>query len=215
MTSTPHHSRIPNQAQILDDLRARREQALAEFFEEFRQRLRRIVSFRLDQRLGGRVSHSDVLQETFVRAAQRLDHYLNQPDMPLFVWLRLEVQQQLIEIHRKHLTAEKRDVRREVTRLGHAETGQTSVALAAHLVADLTSASQIVRRAEQTLWLEKTLSEMNPLDQEVIALRHFEELSNEETAQVLQITPAAASKRYLRALLRLREITEAANRELE
>ena len=58
--------------------------------------------------------------------------------------------------------------------------------------------------------LEKSLADMNELDREVIALRHFEELSNIETAKILEIEPSAASKRYLRALKKLREIMETA-----
>lgn len=199
---------LPSQSQIISQLQTDREQALAVFFEMVRQRLQRVVGFRLDHRLGGRVSHSDVIQETYVRAAKRIDHYLKQPDMPFFVWLRLEVQQQLIEIHRMHFGAEKRDVRREVSMLGFTNSEQTSVAIAAQLVGQMTSPSELYRRAEQMAWLEKTLNEMNEMDREVIALRHFEELSNEETARILEITPTAASKRYLRALKKLREISE-------
>ncbi|GEM_PF-164494 len=201
---------LPDQNHIVSALQRDREQALAIFFEMVRQRLSRIVGFRLDARLAGRISQSDVIQETFVRASKRIDHYLAQPAMPFFVWLRLEVQQQLIELHRMHFNAEKRDVRREVSMLGHVDAGQTSVALAARLAADMTSPSQLFRRAEQVAWLEQTLGNMNEVDREVIALRHFEELNNEETAEVLQITTAAASKRYLRALKRLREICQQA-----
>ena len=121
--------------------------------------------------------------------------------------LTLEVQQQLVDIHRHHFGAEKRDIRKEVA-VVKPQAGQTSMALAAHLVAQLTSVSQLFERAEQIASVEKTLEEMNELDREVIALRHFEELSNIETAEVLGIQPAAASKRYLRALKRLREIME-------
>lgn len=202
---------LPSQSVIVDRLSREREQALAHFFQLVRERLNRIVGFRLDHRLGGRVSQSDVIQETFVRAVKRLDHYLTHPDMPFFVWLRLEVQQQLIELHRMHFGAEKRDVRREVAILGHAHSGQTSMAIAAQLAAQMTSPSELFRRAEKIAWLEKTLNDMNELDREVIALRHFEELSNEETARLLNITPTAASKRYLRALKRLREISQSSS----
>ena len=200
---------LPELSEIRQRLELTREEALADFFSVVRERLKRIVSFRLDYRLGGRVSHSDVLQDTYVRAAQRIDSFLAKPDMPFFVWLRLEVNQRLQELHRHHFGAEKRDVRREITmqrQVGH--SGQTSVALAAHLVAQMTTPSGLIERAEQIHALEKSLNEMNELDREVIALRHFEELSNIETAEVIGINPAAASKRYLRALKRLREIMQ-------
>jgi RNA polymerase sigma-70 factor (ECF subfamily) len=203
---------ILDQTQILAYLRREGQKGLAVYFEQLKLRLTRIVAFRLDRRLGGRVSQSDVLQEAYVRAAKRLDHYLGQTDPPpLFVWLRMELQQQLIDTHRAHLATEKRDVRREIGMFGFADPNGTSRAMAFELSAQMTSPSQLLRRAEQLAWLESALNQMNDLDREVIALRHFEELSNEETAQVLQISPDASSKRYLRALKRLKDISAASN----
>ena len=199
---------LPVHDELLQELTSDREEALARFFSTVRERLARIIAFRLDYRLSGRVSESDVLQDTFVRAAQRIDSYLEKPDMPFFVWLRLEANQRLLELHRQHFGAEKRDVRREINLTHKPQANQTSLALAAHLVAQMTSASQIIERAEQISKLEATLNEMNELDREVIALRHFEELSNLETAEILNIEPAAASKRYIRALKKLREIMD-------
>ena len=201
---------LPERKEIVDALTADREEALAKYFFSVQDRLKRIVNFRLDYRLSGRVSESDVIQETYVRAAQRIDSFLAKDDMPFFVWLRLEVSQKLHEIHRHHFGAGKRDIRKEFSLRQQAETGRTSMALAAHIVAQMTSPSRLMERAEQIAVLEKTLGEMNELDREVIALRHFEELSNVETAKILEIEPAAASKRYLRALKRLKEIMESA-----
>lgn len=196
---------LPDQSELVNSLRQEGSDAFAEFFSCVRERLRRIIQFRLDYRLAGRVSESDVLQETYFRASQRLQRYLEHPEIPFFVWLRLETNQKLTEIHRHHFTAEKRDIRREVS-IKPAASSQTSLAIAANLVAQMTSASKLVERAEQIAKLEHTLNEMNEIDREVIALRHFEELSNVETAEVLNIQPDAASKRYFRALKRLREI---------
>ena len=201
---------LPGRDEIVSALTADREEALAKYFFSVQDRLKRIVNFRLDYRLSGRVSESDVIQEAYVRAAQRIDSFLAKDDMPFFVWLRLEVSQKLHEIHRHHFGAEKRDIRKELNLRHQADTGRTSMALAAHIVAQLTSPSRLMERAEQIAVLEKTLGGMNELDREVIALRHFEELSNIETARILEIEPAAASKRYLRALKRLRGIMESA-----
>ena len=198
---------LPEQPELLAQLRANREECFAEFFQQAKIRLQRIVHFRLDYRLRGRVSDSDVIQETYVRAAQRLDRYLKNPEVPFFVWLRTELNQKLIEVHRMHVSAGKRDVRKEQM-IHRANTGQTSIALAAHLVGKMTSASQLLERAEQIETLQLALEEMNEIDREVIALRHFEELSNVETAEILGIETSAASKRYLRALKRMREIFE-------
>lgn len=181
----------------------------ASVFSKMKERLRRIVKFRLDYRLAGRVSDSDVLQDCYLRAADRLNRFLDNPEFPFFVWLRMQVQQQVADVHRKHLLAEKRDARKEITLNAGAHrtpSNQTSMALAAHLVGQLTSASRLVERGEEIAALEKSLNEMNDMDREVIALRHFEELSSLETADVLGIEPAAASKRYVRALKRLKEI---------
>ncbi len=202
---------LPEQSEIVAALKSDGTEALARFFETAQPRLKRIVNFRLDYRLSGRVSESDVIQDTYVRAAKRIDSFLEkQESLPFFVWLRLEISQKLHEIHRHHFGAEMRDIRKEMKLGPTNDAGQTSMALAAHLVAQMTSPSRIVERAEQIAFLEQALNEMNELDREVIALRHFEELSNLETAEILKIQPAAASKRYLRALKKLREIMQTA-----
>ena len=189
----------------LRQMRGGSEEALAEVFSHYRERLRRIIRFRLDYRLAGRVSDSDVLQETFIAAAKRLGHYGEQEDMPPFLWLRLVAAQQLVDLHRQHLQAEMRDVRKEVS-IGQQASPHTSMAIAAQLAGPLTAVSEIVARAERIERLEKTLNAMDPMDREVIALRHFEELSNVETARVLGIEHSAASKRYVRAMARLAEL---------
>ena len=195
------------ESELLRLLKEGSENQFAEIFSAFKDRLRRIVQFRLDYRLASRVSDSDVIQECYVRAADRLDKFLENPEYPFFVWLRMQANQQVSDLHRKHLLAGKRDARKEIDLQSKPDhSNQTSVQLAAHLVAQLTSPSRLVQRSEEIAALEKSLNEMNEIDREVIALRHFEELSSNETAQVLGIEPAAASKRYVRALKRLKEI---------
>ena len=184
-------------------MRAGDTDALAQVFSCYRERLRRIVQFRIDYRLAGRVSDSDILQETFIAAAKRLEHFSSQKDLPAFLWLRLVANQELANLHRQHLGAAKRDARKEVSIDKGYDSGQTSMAIAAQLVGQLTAASAIVERAEQIQKLESALNEMEPLDREVIALRHFEELSNADTAKVLEIETAASSKRYIRAMGKL------------
>lgn len=187
-------------------MKAGNAEGLAAVFSEYRERLRRIVRFRLDYRLAGRVSESDVLQETYLAAAKRLEHFSKQADMPAFLWLRLLVGQQLVDLNRQHLQAEMRDVRKEVAFPAAGPSAHTSIAIAAQLVGKMTAVSEIVARAERIERLELTLNQMDDMDREVIALRHFEELSNIETAKVLAIEPAAASKRYVRAMARLAEL---------
>lgn len=190
---------------LIERMRRGDSQALADVFSHFRERLARIVQFRLDYRLAARISNSDVLQETYLAAANRLEHFGTQPEMPPFLWLRLLVGQQLIDLHRRHLKTEMRDARKEVS-IQQPVSPNTSLAIAAQLVVRMTAVSEIVERAERIERLEATLNAMDDLDREVIALRHFEELSNLETAEVLGIEPSAASKRYLRAMARLSQL---------
>jgi RNA polymerase sigma-70 factor (ECF subfamily) len=172
---------------------------------ESRQRLRRMVAFRLDHRLQGRIDPSDVLQDAYIEAWQDLQTYLRQPAMPFFLWLRGIAGNKLRELHRHHLGTQMRDPRREVSIDGAlAET--TTTALAAGLLGNLTRASEEAIRLETKLQLEDALNAMDPLDREVLALRHFEQLSPAETAQVLGIKEKAAGMRYVRSLRRLKEI---------
>jgi RNA polymerase sigma-70 factor (ECF subfamily) len=179
-------------------------------FERHQDRLRRMAMLRMDPRLQGRVSPSDVIQETYLQAAAALADYLRRPDAPFYFWLRGIARNKLLQLHRDHLRAEKRDARREATLESPADT--RSVALAAMLAADDTLPSAAADRSELQRHLRDALERLEPLDREVLALRHFEQLSNAETAELLEITPAAASKRYLRALERLKEILSPAER---
>src|SRR5262249_4156829 len=161
--------------------------ALGEVWDRYRERLRRLVRLRLDRRLQGRVDPSDVLQEAFLDFQARARDYVQQPDMPFFLWLRFLTGQRLQLIHRHHLGTQMRDAGREVSLQRGAMPQATSVSLAAQLLGRFTSVTQAVQRAEMQLILQEAINAMDPLDREILALRHFEELSNEETAQVLGI----------------------------
>jgi len=181
-------------------------EALAALFSEHRERLWRMIHFRMDRRLLGRVDADDVLQDAFLAAADRLPHYRDESSYSPFVWLRMVVLQTLTDMHRHHLGAQMRDVDREVDlRCGHYPLS-TTASLAALLVGNLTSPSQAAARAEILDQVERVIAAMDPLDREVLALRHFEELGNSEVAEVLGIQQKAASIRYVRALKRLRGI---------
>lgn len=182
---------------------------LAEAFSEYRERLLRTIRFRLDPILAGRVDPEDVLQEAWIAATGRIGHFLDHESLSLFVWLRLIVSQTLTDIQRRHLGAQMRDVYREASlhRPGFSRT--TSVSLVARLVGSMTSPSGAAVRQETARQLREALDSMDELDREVLALRHFEELSNSEVAEVLEIQPKAASIRYVRALRRLKTILAA------
>lgn len=158
--------------------------------------------FRLDRRLQGRLDASDVVQDVFAEASRRLDDYLDRPTVPFFVWLRTLAVQQLVTVHRRHFEADRRDARRDVP-LGD-EGLDSSAAIAAQLVANDTSPSEAALKTERADRLRQALALMDETDREVLALRHFEGLSNSETAAALGLTISAASKRYVRAAEKLR-----------
>ena len=201
---------MPDPAGELEELESRLrnadKQALAELFARHRERLWRMINFRLDRRLQGRIDPDDLLQESYLAAAQRLEHFRERPAMSAFVWLRLIASQTLVDAHRHHLGAKLRSAEREVALGDGHYRPTTSASLAIQLVEQLTSPSQLAIRAEVLQQVECAIAEMDPLDQEILALRHFEELTNSETAEVLGIQQKAASIRYVRALRRLKAI---------
>lgn len=180
------------------------QSALAEAFMEHRERLRRMVQLRMDRRVSGRVDPSDVLQEAFLDASRQLDQYLVDRPMSLFLWLRFLTGQRLMAIHRQHLGVQKRDARQETSLHRPAMPEADSLSLSFGLFGAMTSPSMAAIRGEMQAQLQAVVDGLDPLDREILALRHYEELSNQETAEELGITTAAASKRYIRALERLR-----------
>jgi RNA polymerase sigma-70 factor (ECF subfamily) len=181
-------------------------QALSQVFAAYRDRLWQMIRIRLDRRIQGRVDPSDVLQEAYVDIARRIGDYATQADFPFYLWLRQLVAQRLIDVHRQHLGARMRDARQEVVLSIDGLPQATSASLAAQLMGQWTSASQAVERAELQARVQSALDAMDPIDREILALRHFEMLSNTECAQVLGLSKGAASKRYIRALKRTREL---------
>ncbi len=200
-------------ADTVEDLeqraRAGDQQALARLFDHYGSRLRRMVQLRLDRRVQGRIDVSDVLQEAYLDAVQRVPEYAAQPGVPFYLWLRGLTGQRLLILHRCHLGAQMRDAGREVSLHQGVLPRASSVSLAAQLLGHLTSPSEAAIRAEAQRKLQEALEAMEPLDREVLTLRHLEELSNSETAAVLGLRKAAASNRYMRALRRLKEILSA------
>ena len=193
-------------AALINRATAGDEQALAALFTKHRDRLRRMLDFRMDQRLRGRIDPSDVLQEAMLVAAQNVQQYVETPAFSFFVWLRQITMPRLIDVHRRHLGAQKRSARQEVRSVRQAWGQGTSVSLARYLVGQLSTPSQAVIRAELLDHVQKALDRMDKIDREVLALRHFEELTNNEVAEVLGLQKSAASNRYVRALTRLRTI---------
>jgi RNA polymerase sigma-70 factor (ECF subfamily) len=101
-----------------------------------------------------------------------------------------------------------RDAALEVSLYRGALPQASSASLAQQLLTGLTSPTQAAVRAELQIHLQEALNDLDPLDREVVVLRHFEELNNIETAQLLGIEPPAASKRYIRAIRRLKAVLD-------
>ena len=180
------------------------EQARFQLIQHFRDRLVKMVQLRMDRRLSTRIDASDVIQEASIDAVRRIDEYFSDPKVDMYVWLRWIANDKLIEAHRFHIGAQKRQVGAEVSINARPVAEATSFALAEQLMGRLTSASQAFQRAEFQHAVEQALNSLDPVDREVLVLRHFEGLSNKETAEILGLKKSGASKRYIVALGRLK-----------
>jgi RNA polymerase sigma-70 factor (ECF subfamily) len=180
--------------------------ALGAVFEHVRGRLRRTVQLRIDLRLSGRLDPSDVVQDAFLDAMRRLPEYVSSPDVPLSLWLRTLTLQRLVDVQRHHLGAKMRDAGREVTLDGRSAPHASAVSLAAVLVDPAPSPDSEIVHRERRLRVQAALEAMDDIDREVLAMRHFELLSNNDVAATLQISPTAASNRYVRAIQRLKQV---------
>jgi RNA polymerase sigma-70 factor, ECF subfamily len=203
---TPVDERPGDSTDPIDQLRAGDRGALAALFDRHRVRLRRMVELRIDPRVRARLDPSDVLQEAFLDVARDLDAYLAGPKLPPMLWLRLHVGRRLTTLHRQHLGTRMRDASLEISLYQGALPEASSAALASMLLGRDTSPTQAVQRVERLLRVQEALNSLDPIDREVLALRHFEQLGRVEAAQVLGITQEAGAKRYFRALKRLKDV---------
>lgn len=184
------------------------QQAFADLFLLFRPRLWRFINLRLHPQLRGRVDPDDVLQDFWLRAVARMEYFPDTASPAGFIWFRMILTQTLIELQRRHLGAEKRSAGKERSLNGGWSPDSTTSSLVFQLSGQVTSPSAAFMQAELARQLEVALQELDDIDREVLALRHFEELSNAETAMALNLSVAAASKRYIRALQRLKGVLE-------
>lgn len=182
--------------------------ALGQLVALHRDRLKRMVRLRMDPRLAGRIDESDVLQEVYLEVQQRFPDYARDQGMPFFLWLRFLTAQRLTIMHRRHIGAAMRGADREVSLNQAVGPAASSTSLAQFLLGRSAGISKAAMRTELQTQLEEALQQLDPLDREVLVLRHFEELSNNEVAAVLGIQKTAASNRYVRALKRLRSVLE-------
>lgn len=182
------------------------KEAAAELFQVYRARLRKMVELRMHAKVRARIDASDVLQESLVEVIRQIGSFKDkQETMPVFTWMRLITGSQIKQFHRRHLGVEKRDAKREISLLKSAPAA-SSIFLANQLAGQFTSVDRNLRKVDAAEKLEMVLNEMEPSDREIIAMRHFEELTTEEMAVELGLTRSGVLKRYGRALRRLTEV---------
>lgn len=196
--------------ELLVSARAGDAQAASALFERHRAALRRLVALRLDRAIQGRIDASDVVQDALVEAHRRWPEFLAGSPLPFHLWLRQIARDRLIDAHRRHHVSAKRSVAREQHQPAVAPD-MSAFDLLGQLedARELTPAAAILRQELQARF-RAALTQLNDESREVIEMRHIEQLSNQETAQALGLSEAAAGMRYLRALRRLRTLLEEA-----
>jgi RNA polymerase sigma-70 factor (ECF subfamily) len=188
---------------LLDRAKNGDQAAFEALFRRHQVRLLQTIALRMDRRVAARVDASDVLQETYLEAFRRLPRYLQEQPMPLYLWLCWLAREKVLALHRRHLGAEKRAVTHEALLLP-ADSSATFVS--AVIAGHEPSPSQALANAELAERLRLALGQLDDDERDLILWRHFEQLSARDTAQLLEISEAAAAKRYIRAVERLRTI---------
>lgn len=214
MASPDEHPESVNLDDLLERAIASDNDALSQLLGQHRDRLKVMVRLRLNPKLQSRVDESDVVQDAMVDAAVKFREYSNEPRLPFYLWLRHITGLKLIELHRRHLGTQKRDAGHEVS-LHQRMPDASSISLAAQLLGKLTSPSQAAIKAELRVRIQEALNSMDQLDREVLVLRHFEQLSTAETAQVLGMSKSGAGHRYLNALAKLKSVLKDVGNDIE
>ncbi len=196
----------PETVELLDRARLGEPAAVNQLLARHRTALRRLVGLRLDAALSRRVDASDIVQDALLEASRRLKDYLHDPAMPFHLWLRQIALDRIIDAHRRHRQAQRRSLDRERPINAAAFADRSSIELAAQLVDPQVTPAAAAVRAELKRRFEAAVAGMNADDQEIILLRHFEQLSNQDAAEVLGLSGAAAGMRYLRAIRKLRKL---------
>ena len=183
-------------------------EALESLLRNNRERLKKMVMLRLSPDLAARVDGSDIIQEAFLQAALHCEGYDHDPERPFYLWIRKITENKLLEAHRRHVGAAKRGVYRE-TGFPDSRASVDSQSLAG-LFVDSSGSGPLSRvmRAELRGMIQEALEEMDPVDREVLVLRHFEQLSLSEIGAVLNVSKSGAAKRYRVAVERLRGVVE-------
>ncbi|HMO15036.1 MAG TPA: sigma-70 family RNA polymerase sigma factor [Pirellulaceae bacterium] len=196
--------------ELLDQARQGEADAVGHLMDRHRNALRRMVQMRLDRKIQQRVDVSDIVQDVLIEASRRLPMYLTDGTMPFHLWLRHIAKDRIIDAHRRHRVSAKRSVDRENTLAVPSGLDQSSIDLVAQLGDQEITPAAAALQKEMAAFVEAALSKLDEIDCEVIVMRHYEQLTNQEVAQALGLTEPAASMRYLRAIRRLRNLLDPA-----
>lgn len=182
--------------------------AVNQLMDRHRNSLRQLVRMRLDQKVQKRIDVSDVVQDVLVEANRRLQRYLNDPIMPFHLWLRQIAKDRIIDAHRRHRVSAKRSIDREQPLVAPRGYDQSSIHLASLLGDQQLTPAAAALQKEMARKVEAAVAQLNENDCEIVVMRHYEHLSNQEIGQILGLTEPAASMRYLRAIRRLKAILQ-------
>ena len=192
--------------ELLANAKEGSEEAIGKLLDRHRDALRRMVQMRLDRKIQRRVDVSDIVQDVLFEANRRLSKYLQEPKMPFHLWLRHMARDRIIDAHRRHRVSAKRSVDREKPLMSPANVDRSTMEIAAQLCDPAITPAAAATMHELARRFEAAIDELEERDREVLLMRHFEHLTNQEVAQALSLTEPAASMRYLRALRRLRAL---------
>ena len=180
--------------------------AVNQLMDRHRDALRQVIRMRLDQKIQRRIDVSDIVQEVLVEANRRLLDYIENPPMTFRLWLRQIAQDRIIDAHRRHRVSAKRSVDREQVLAAPPGHDQSSIQLAVMLSDHNLTPEAAALQKEMARHVQDAIAQLEDSDGEIIIMRHYEHLSNQEVAQALKLTEPAASMRYLRAIRRLKTV---------
>ncbi len=194
--------------ELLAQAKVGNELAVNELMDRHRQSLRQLVRMRLDQKIQRRIDVSDVVQDVLVEANRRLQNYLVDPVMPFHLWLRQIAKDRIIDAHRRHRVSARRSVDREQAVVAPRGYDQSSIQLMGLLGDDRLTPAAAALQQEMARKVEQAITKLEEKDCEIIVMRHYEHLTNQDIAQALGLTEPAASMRYLRAVRRLKTVLQ-------
>ncbi len=194
--------------QLIAQAKGGDESAVNQLMDRHRNSLRQLIRMRLDKKIQKRIDVSDVVQDVLVEANRRLQRYLADPVMPFHLWLRQIAKDRIIDAHRRHRVSAKRSVDREQQMAVPRGYDQSSIQLASVLGDPRLTPAAAVLQQEMSKKVEESIALLEEKDCEIIVMRHYEHLSNQEIGQLLNLTEPAASMRYLRAIRRLKQVLQ-------